>query len=150
MARMHSRKKGKAKSRKPSDTAPAWTPYGDKEVQKLVLKYAKLGKDTSEIGIILRDSYGIGNVKSITKKKITSILNENKLSKELPEDLLNLMKKMVAVKQHLEKNRQDQTAKRGLLLTSSKIRRLIKYYKKSHRLPANWKFDQSRLKMYIE
>ncbi|MBU0459396.1 MAG: 30S ribosomal protein S15 [Nanoarchaeota archaeon] len=150
MARMHSRKKGKAKSTKPIKKVPSWAPYKGKEIEKLVIKFAKAGKTTSEIGIFLRDSYGINSVKALAGKSISAILKENNLTKDLPEDLLNLIKKMVEVKTHLEKNRQDMTAKRGLQLTSSKIRRLIKYYQKSKRLPADWKFDPNRLKMYLE
>ena len=147
---MHSRDKGKSGSSKPVKHVPSWTPFKGKEVEKLVVKFAKAGKSTSEIGMILRDSYGINSVKAVTKKSISTILNDNKLTKKLPEDLLNLIKKMVHVKTHMEKNRQDQTAKRGLLLTSSKIRRLTKYYQGTRRLPATWKLDSSRLKMYLE
>ena len=150
MARMHSRKKGKAKSTIPAKKVPSWAPYKEKEVEKLVIKFAKAGKSTSEIGLTLRDAYGINSVKVLTNKKISQILKENNLVKELPEDLLNLIRKMVEVKTHLEKNRQDKTAKRGLQLTQSKIMRLIKYYKKSKRLPADWKFNADRLKMYLE
>ena len=83
-------------------------------------------------------------------KNILAILKENKLNKDLPEDLLNLIKKLIHVKQHQEKNRQDMTAKRGFQLTSSKIRRLIKYYQTNKVLPADWKLDMDRLKMYLE
>lgn len=150
MARMHSRDKGKSRSTKPVKKVPAWAPYKGNEVEKLVIKYAKAGKSTSEIGILLRDRYGIRSVKAFADKKITAILQENKLAKSLPEDLLNLIRKLVAVKQHLEKNKHDKTAKRGLQLTGSKIRRLVKYYQKSKRLPEDWKLDMERLKMYLE
>ena len=150
MARMHSRKRGKSRSTTPVKRVPSWAPYKEKEVEKLIQKYAKSGKTASEIGVILRDSYGINSVKALTNKKITAILTENKLAKELPEDLLALIRKLVSVKQHLEKNRQDKTAGRGLILTNSKIRRLIKYYKKSHRLEADWNLDMNRLKIYVE
>ncbi len=150
MARMYSRKKGKSGSTKPIKKIPSWAPYKSKDTEKLVIKFAKMGKSTSEIGIILRDSYGINNVKALTGKSITAILAENKLVKALPEDIINLIKKMISIKAHLEKNKQDQTAKRGLQLTSSRIRRLTKYYQRSKRLPADWKFDQTRLKMYLE
>ena len=150
MARMHSRDKGKSGSTKPLKKIPSWASYKEKEVEKLVIKFAKSGKTASEIGTLLRDSYGINSVKSLTKKKVSMILEENKLTKKLPEDLLNLIKKLISVKTHLEKNRQDQTAKRGLLLTSSKIRRLTKYYLRTKKLPADWKIDMNRLKMYIE
>ena len=37
----------------------------------------------------------------------------------------------------------------GLLLTESKIHRLVKYYKNTGRLPPEWKFDQSKAKLVI-
>lgn len=150
MARMHSRKKGKSGSDKPVKEIPSWAPFKAKDVEKLVVKYAKAGKSASEIGLILRDSYGVHNVKAVTQKKIGKILEENKLTKELPEDLLKLIQKLIAVKQHREKNNHDMTSKRGVQLTSSKILRLVKYYKKSGRLPTEWKLDMNRLKMYLE
>ncbi len=150
MARMHSRDKGKSGSSKPAKQVPSWAPYKGKEVEKLVVKYAKAGKTTSEIGMILRDSYGINNIKVLTKKSVTKILEENKLTKELPEDLLNLIKKLIFVKTHFEKNNHDMTSKRGIQLTSSKVLRLVKYYKKTNRLPEDWKLDMNRLKMYLD
>ena len=150
MARMHSRDKGKSGSSKPVKHVPSWAPYKGKEVEKLVIKYAKAGKTTSEIGSILRDNYGIHSVYDLTDKRITTILSENELAPKLPEDLLNLIRKLVDVKTHFEKNKQDKTSLRGVQLTGSKIRRLIKYYKKSKKLPADWAIDMNRLKMYLE
>ena len=148
MAKMHSRDKGKSGSSRPAHKVPSWASYKGKEVEKLVIKYAKSDKTASEIGMILRDTYGIQSVKTLTEKSISKILAENNLAKKLPEDLLNLIKKLIAVKHHFEKNKHDKTSKRGFQLTSSKIRRLVKYYKKSHKLPADWNLDMSRLKMY--
>ena len=145
---MHSRDKGKSGSSKPAKRVPTWAPFKGKEVEKLVLKYAKAGKDSSEIGMILRDSYGINSVKALTEKKIGQILKENKLQPELPEDLLNLIKKLIDVKTHFEKNKQDMTSKRGVLLTSSKVRRLVKYYRRSGRVAKDFNVDMNRLKMY--
>lgn len=151
MARMHSRKKGKAGSKKPvKKTMPTWLRYKPKEIELLVAKLAKEGKSTSEIGIVLRDSYGIPDVKMIAGKSITKILAEKKLLKELPEDLIDLMKRLVAIKKHLEINKKDMSAKRGLQLTESKMKRLIKYYKISGKIPVAWKYDPKKLKMYTE
>ncbi|MBT5740138.1 30S ribosomal protein S15 [Candidatus Woesearchaeota archaeon] len=150
MARMHSRKRGNAGSSKPVKKVPTWAPYKGKEVEKLVLKYAKAGESTSEIGMTLRDTYGINNVKALTDKTITKILNENKITKKLPEDLLNLIRKLIAVRTHYEKNKHDKTSLRGMQLATSKIRRLTKYYRRSKRLPADWKLNMNRLKMYLE
>lgn len=150
MARMHSRKRGKSGSKKPVKKIPSWAPFKDKEVEKLIIKYGKAGKTTSEIGMILRDSYGVHNIKALTGKTITALLQENKLTKALPEDILSLIQRMIVIKQHLDQNKQDMTALRGLQLTEAKIRRLVKYYKRSRRLALDWKFDTDRLKMYLE
>ncbi len=150
MARMHSRRKGKSGSKIPPKRIPSWAPYKGKEVEKLIPKLAKTGKSSSEIGLILRDCYGINSVKALTGKKVTAILKEQELSRSLPEDILSLIKRLITVKTHLEKNKQDQTAKRGLILTSSKIRRLVKYYKRIGRLEPEWNLDMDRLKIYLE
>jgi len=147
---MHSRDKGKSGSTKPVKKTPSWAPYKGKVVEKLVIKFAKGGKSPSDIGTTLRDTYGINSVKALTNKSIGTVLKENKLLPELPEDLSNLIKRLIAIKQHRGKNRHDQTAKRGFILTTSKIRRLVKYYQKTKRLPADWKLDMERLKMYVE
>lgn len=151
MARMHSRKKGKSGSKKPlHDEKLTWLRYGKKEAALLVQKLAKSGKSTSEIGLILRDTYGIPDVKKVTGKSVSQILEEKDLLPELPENLLDLMKKYAAIKQHLSENHKDKTAGRGLRLTDSKIRRLIKYYKKSGKLESGWKYDPTKIRFYIE
>ena len=103
-----------------------------------------------EIGLILRDSYGIPSIKDILGKGVSKVLSEHNLLEELPEDLLNLIKKSVMLKKHSEENKQDKTAKRGTQLTESKINRLIKYYKKTNVLPNDWKYDQNRFKLVAE
>jgi len=151
MARMHSRKKGKSGSTKPvNKTQPTWLRYKAVEVEMLITKMAKEAKSTSEIGIILRDTYGIPDVKLITKKSISHILKEKKLTKELPEDLSNLINRYIQIKKHLEENRKDMPAFRGLQLTESKMRRLVKYYKEHKVLPKDWKYDEKSIRMYVE
>ena len=151
MARMHSRKRGVSGSTKPAvKKIPSWVTYKAKEVELLVVKYAKEGKSASEIGIRLRDAYGIPDVKLVTKKTITKILEEKSLTKDIPEDLLALIKRSIMIRKHLETNKHDEPAKRGLILTDSKIARLIKYYKKSGKLASDWKFDPKRASFYLE
>lgn len=148
---MHSRARGKSCSKKPvKKTAPSWVRYKSKELEMLIVKLAKEGKTPSQIGLVLRDTYGVPDVKSVASKKISKILAEKKLLKEIPEDLMSLMTKAIAVRKHLEANKQDQSAKRGMQLTDSKINRLVKYYKRVNKLPAEWKYDPQRLRLYIE
>jgi len=151
MARMHSRKKGKHGSKKPvKKTAPSWIRYKPKEIEFLIAKLAKDGKSTSQIGTLLRDSYGIPNVFALCGKSISAILKEKNLLPEVPEDLNALFKKYTAIKKHLETKKHDETASRGLLLTESKINRLVKYYKRSGRIPETWKFDTERAGFFAE
>ncbi|MFW6378850.1 MAG: 30S ribosomal protein S15 [Nanoarchaeota archaeon] len=151
MARMYSRKKGKSRSIPPSKKqVPTWVTYSAKEIELLVVKYAKEGKSSSQIGLLLRDEYGIPDVNVITGKSITTILEEKKLSKSLPEDLMNLMKKVLKIKEHLANNHKDVPARRGLQLTESKILRLVKYYKKTGRISKDWNYNPKRIKMHVE
>jgi len=148
MARMHSRKKGKSKSVKPLDVKKApWVRYKAKEIEELVVKLSKQDLKPSRIGLILRDSYGIPDVKLLTKKKITAILEKNKVVYDIPEDLSSLIKRQIEILKHLENNHKDQTARRGLRLIESKINRLIKYYKKRKKLSTEWKYDKNKAKL---
>lgn len=150
MARMYSRKKGKSGSNKPIKKGAVWVRYKPKEVELLITKLAKEGKKASEIGLFLRDSYGIPNAKAITGKRIMQVVKEKGLAKQLPDDLVNLITKSVNIRKHLEENHKDIPALRGLQLTESKIRRLVKYYKRVKALPADWKFDAKSVKLYVE
>ena len=148
---MHSRKRGKHGSKKPAKkTSPSWIRYKPKEAELLIAKLAKDGKTTSQIGILLRDVYGIPSALALCGKSVSAILKEKKLTQEVPEDLTALFKKFALIKKHLEANKHDQTAARGLLLTSSKIGRLTKYYKRTGRVPETWKFDTERAGFFAE
>jgi len=150
MARMHSRVKGKSRSTKPAVlSVPEWVKLKPKEVEMLIVKQAKEGLTTAQIGLMLRDEYGIPNVKVMIGKSIGKVLEEKNLTQEVPEDLLNLIRKSVFIRKHLENNHKDQTAKRGLILTESKIRRLAKYHIKANKLPANWKYDPEKIKLLV-
>ena len=148
---MHSRKKGKSGSIKPIETKkPTWLRYDPKEITLLIQKLSKQGKTASEIGIILRDTYGIPDVKPVLNKKITQILKESNLTKKIPEDLAALIKKAIKIMKHLEQNKHDQPSRRGLTLTESKINRLAKYYKKTKKIPQDWKYTREKAKLLIE
>jgi small subunit ribosomal protein S15 len=151
MARMYSRKKGKSGSKRPlRKTMPSWIRYKPKEAELLVVKLAKEGKTQSEVGLILRDTYGIPNVKEVTGKNLSQIRKEHNLSADIPEDVMALIKKSISLKKHVEKNHKDESARRGITLTESKIKRLAKYYKRIGKLPETWKYQPERVKLYVE
>jgi small subunit ribosomal protein S15 len=151
MARMHRRKRGKSGSTKPVMKAkPVWVKYKKDDITKLVIDLANRGKTMSMIGLVLRDTYGIPSVKVITGKSIKTILEENELKPKLPEDLQNLIKKAVNLRKHLDNNKQDLHNKRNLQLIESKIRRLVKYYRRIGELPSNWMYMYDQAKLLVE
>ncbi|MBD3318798.1 30S ribosomal protein S15 [Candidatus Woesearchaeota archaeon] len=148
MARMHSRRKGKSTSSSPlQPTKPTWLSYSAKEVELLVTKLAKEGKNAAIIGTILRDSYGIPSVHLLTNKKITTLLEEKKLQGQFPDDMMSLLRRSVQIRKHLERNKHDKTALRGLQLTESKILRLAKYYKNTKKLATDWKYNPQEISL---
>jgi len=151
MSRMYSSAKGKAGSTKPlRKTKPSWVRYNDKEAEMLITKLAKEGKSPSQIGLILRDTYGIPDIKILIGRRLTALLDEKKLTSKLPEDVLALIKKSVKLRKHIESNHKDEDSKRGLTLTESKIKRLVKYYKGAGKLPDDFRYHPDRVRMYLE
>lgn len=151
MARMYARKRGKHGSKKPPvRVRPKWVKLKKEDVEKLVIELAEKGYSSARIGLILRDQYGIPDVKVVTGKKITKIMKENKLYPEFPEDLMHLFKKAVNLHSHLSKHKSDKHSRRGYKLLESKIRRLVKYYKRKGLVPKDFEFDIERVKLLIE
>ena len=141
MGRMHTHRHGKAHSIRPATLrAPSWISLGSKEVEDLVIKYAKDGLTPSQIGIKLRDQHSIPLIKPITKKSVGEILKENELESEMPEDLQNIVKKAVGLQKHLKANKGDRRNVRSLELIEAKVHRLSVYYKKIGRIPQTWKY----------
>ncbi len=152
MARMHSRRKGQSGSSHPVDRKkhPEWSSLNPREVESHVIELSKQGKNTSEIGLILRDQFAVPDVKLATGKSISKILESNNIKPEIPEDLRNLIGTALQLKKHLDINRKDLENKRNLHLTESKIRRLTKYYHKQNRLPKDWKYSLEQAKLMFE
>jgi len=139
-------KKGRSSStRPPHPTAPMWIQYTPEEVEQLVVELARRGFTPSQIGIILRDQYGIPLVKAVTGKSITQILDERGIKYEVPEDLLYLIKRALRIRKHLEEHPKDAASRRGLQLVESKIHRLVKYYKRAGRLPGDFVYNPEAL-----
>jgi hypothetical protein len=72
------RRKGISKSALPyRRTPPSWLKTTTAEVADQVVKLAKKGLTPSQIGVILRDSHGIAQVRSVTGNKVLRILKGN-------------------------------------------------------------------------
>lgn len=140
-----SKMKGKSHSMRPVESgAPKWVKATPEEVESLVIEFAKKGIPPSQIGLILRDQYGIPLTKQLTGKKINKILSERNMAPEIPEDMFNLIKHASVIRRHLEEHPKDMSSKRGLQLIESKINRLAKYYKDVGRLPRDWKYSPEK------
>lgn len=124
--------------------------YDKAEVERIIEKMAKEGKSSAQIGLILRDVYGVPHSSELTGKKISAMMKEKKLYPELPEDMMSLMRKAVLLRDHLALNKKDLHSKRGLELAESKIRRLAKYYKKKDAIPAEWSYNPAKAKLIVE
>jgi len=146
---MYARKRGKSGSKKPLVPAQ-WVEHSKEEVERLVVKLVKDGLTTAQTGAMLRDSYGVPSVRTVTGKTILKILKEQGAYPEMPEDLLNLLKKSVKLHEHMKIFKKDNTSKHGLELLESKIRRLAKYYVSTRKLPADWRYNAERTKLIIQ
>ncbi len=150
MARMHSRKKGKSGSTRPAKLElQPWIEKSAEEVEEKVVELARKGESKSRIGLILRDQFGVPLCKMVTGKKIAEILEENELLPKLPEEITFLARKAVNIHRHLEENKTDLEAKKGLQRTEAKLRRLVKYYRKNGRLAPDFKYNPEKIKIYL-
>ena len=141
MGRLHTHNHGKSHSIRPIELKkPDWIKMESNEIEQLIIKYAKDGMTSSQIGIKLRDQHAIPLIRPILKKSITQILNENKLTTELPEDLNNIVQKAINLQKHLKDNKSDNRNVRSLELIEAKVHRLATYYKKKGIIDKKWKY----------
>lgn len=81
---MHSKGKGISASALPyRRSQPSWSKATPEDVSEQIFKLARRGLSPSQIGVILRDSHGVPQVKSVTGNKILRILKTNGMSSTL-------------------------------------------------------------------
>ncbi len=150
MARIHSRRRGKSRSKPPVRTSPPyWTAYSPEEIEEIVLRLQKEGRSKSRIGLVLRDQYGVTGIRLMTGKKLGTLLKEKGIEEDFPEDFLDLMRRAVNLRDHMAKNKVDYGARRGLELVEAKIRRLQNYYWRSGRIPRDWRYDPEKAALLV-
>lgn len=103
---------------------PTWVKMKEPELKKTILELSKKYAP-SQIGIILRDQYGIPTTK-IFGKKLKTYLTE--LGIERNEDLENADKKVTNLKEHLKNNITDRSAKHKLQHAQSRLNIIKKYF----------------------
>ncbi|MGC8710613.1 MAG: 30S ribosomal protein S15 [Candidatus Micrarchaeia archaeon] len=153
MAKMHTKGKGKAKSRKPDveiGKMPEDLKLSKDEIEKIVEAYAKQNVHQAKIGQLLKDEHNVKYFKQVFGKRLGKVLEEKGLLPQLPQDLLDLIRKAVDMRSHLEKNHNDTHNKVRLIRTESKIWRLTKYYKRRGVLPADWAYDPKTAALLVK
>lgn len=129
---------------------PAWVPLSKEEIEDHVIKMGKDGVTAARIGLLLRDQHAVPDVKLATGRTVQDILIENDLQPTIPDDLVALMRKAINLQAHLQENRKDLANKRNQQMVESKIRRIVKYYKREGRLPADWQYSIANAELLIE
>ncbi len=121
-----------------------------REVEKKVIEMAKDGLQPAIIGIKLRDQYGIPSVHDMTGKKVAAIIKEAGLAPKIPQEMANLLRRVIALQEHLLHNRKDLHNTRGLELLEARIRKLAKYYKSRDELAQSWKYTRAGARLLVD
>ncbi len=102
------------------------------------------------IGTILRDQHSVPSVKLLLGKSVGAVLEEAGKTREVPEELMNMMRKAQGIIDHLENNRKDLHNNRQLNLVESKIRRTAQYYQSNGKLDVEWNYKRDQLRLMVE
>ena len=103
---------------------PTWVKMKEPELKKVIAELAKK-YPSSQIGMVLRDQYGIPSTR-IYGKKLGDYLKE--LGIDAKEDLVNADKKVDNLKGHLKNNVTDKKAKHKLQRAQARLNIIRKYY----------------------
>jgi small subunit ribosomal protein S15 len=103
---------------------PTWVKMKEPEMKKVIAELAEK-HSPSQIGLVLRDQYGIPTTK-VFGKKLKAYLTE--LGIERNEDLENAEKKVDKMKEHLKTNITDRKAKHKLQRAQSRLNITRKYF----------------------
>ncbi|MEM3883943.1 MAG: 30S ribosomal protein S15 [Methanothrix sp.] len=153
MARMHTKKKGKSKSRKPileQGVKIEGAEENKEQIIKLAVDYAKQGMPPALIGEKLKKEHNVPYVRHILGKKLEQVLKENGIEESMPYDMLELMKKAVNLRKHMAKNKQDVNNRIRLNRIEAKIWRLTKYYIREGVLPEKWRYNPQQAELLVK
>lgn len=99
-------------SEKTEETKPlSWVKMKPAELESKVVEFAKEGKSPAEIGMILRDKFGIPKTKMFGKR-INQILKEKGVKVKSEKDITD--ENIAHLKEHIAKNKKDYPAARSL------------------------------------
>lgn len=105
---------------------PAWLKLSEEEMEKIILDLSSK-YSPAQIGLILRDQYGVPTTK-VYGKKLCEYLE--KAGKNVKPELENAKKKFDTIKEHLESNKQDKRSKHKFQKAQSHLNAMNTYYGK--------------------
>ncbi len=149
---MHTKSKGKSKSRKPiteKGKPPEGLDLSPAQVEALVVDYYKQGVRPAMIGEMLKKEKGVADIEQVTGKRLMRILKEHGHAGQVPPDMLDLISKAVNLRKHIERNKRDTHNTIRLKRIESKIWRLTKYYIRKGDLPTAWRYDPRTAELLI-
>ncbi len=110
---------------------PAWLKIKEDEMKKIIAELAKEYSQPAQIGLLLRDQYGIPSTR-IYGKKLSKYLEE--LGLDSNAELKNAEKKFEAIKEHLKNNITDRKAKHKLQKAQSRLNIVKKYFSRKKKI----------------
>lgn len=149
MSRTYARRREKLTAPIHRDEKPEWLDVDEQQIKELIADLARKKTRLSDIGIILRDEYGIPDIKLITGKSLKETVLDMGITIDLPDDLRDLMIKALRIRDHLELNKKDMRAKRDLFVTESRIKSLASYYMRKGILPSNWRYSAQTARLLV-
>jgi small subunit ribosomal protein S15 len=127
---------------------PSWVSYDKDEIVAIIKKLARTGLSSGQIGVVLRDQYGIPSVREFGIRLQPIVAKEREY--QVPEDLLFLLRQAVRVYNHISRYKADARSRHALQRIESKIRSLARYYVKTHKLPPDWKYSIESAKLLVK
>jgi small subunit ribosomal protein S15 len=113
----------KAKTLEEKYPKPVWLKMTEGDLKKLVLELSEKYQP-AQIGLILRDQYGVPTTK-VFGKKLSAYLRE--AGKNEFFEVKNIEKKVAKIKEHMKNNGQDKKAKHKFQKANSRLNALKKY-----------------------
>ena len=107
---------------------PAWLKMSEKDLKRVIAELAKKYEQPAQIGLVLRDQYGVPSTK-VFGKKLAEYLEEVGV-KAKGVEYRNAQKKVEMIKKHLEKNVTDRRTKHKLQKAQSRVNVLKRYFAK--------------------
>ena len=101
-------------------TKPEWATTTQEELVAQAVQLSKTGLSAAQVGLNLRDAYGVPSARAVTGKRLGVLLRESGISPEIPDDLQALLKRIVHMQRHLETHPKDLSNQRGLSLMESR------------------------------